>query len=509
MLNSMKKSIITISFLVLMILFASSVSASAETKAGIKPSSFFYFFDTAFEKINLFLNFNPQKKAEKALEYANERLAEAEAVAQEKNTDAVKTAVAGYESNIASAAEESNQIKDKNKTEELLNLIADNTSKHQEILADVLSKVPEEAKEAITKAIEASRKGQEEVMKQIVELKGEVEQLKQEVAELKTQNEEQEKTIGEVGKQKPEIKPKSTPTPTVTKPTASQTSEVKPTPTPVITSSQTPTMTTTTLPNGAVVEMDKNGNIIRTIKEAPTNTTTQIPIAQGILSPTPVTSPILSSLSLPKVTVSPGKVDYRNNQSYKEPGGKDYIFAGIKITTDKKIILNSIKWHQSGSASFTGMYDNGNPVYPNVKTYIDGIAYGISFSADGKYIISELGGIIISPGEAKDIYLRGDLAEIVCISKDGCPTDNGLMCKLKETCPECKDDGSGRCQYPYQKIDVDIYNPKDISIFDEKGNVIVPQAEQLWNYENSGGFRSGTPWYDGYRIEMELQPPRP
>ncbi len=58
-------------------------------------------------------------------------------------------------------------------------------------MADVLAKVPDEAKEAITKAIEVSRKGQEEAMRQIAELKGEVEQLKKEVAELKQEKDNQ------------------------------------------------------------------------------------------------------------------------------------------------------------------------------------------------------------------------------------------------------------------------------------------------------------------------------
>lgn len=234
----MRKSAIIVSFLILMALFVSPVSASAETKAGIKPGSFFYFFDTTFEKIGLFFTFNPQKKAEKALEYADERLAEAEAVAEEKNTDAVKTAVAGYESNIALAAEESSQIKDKGKTEELLNSIAGSTSKHQEILSDVLSKVPEEAKEAIIKAIEASKKGQEEATKQIAELKGEIEKLKKEVAELKAKEEAQVKTQS----QSQVIEKKEEAAPALVKPSTSQTLEVMPTPKPV-----TPTIQTETL----------------------------------------------------------------------------------------------------------------------------------------------------------------------------------------------------------------------------------------------------------------------
>jgi len=159
--------------------------ASAAINAGIKPGSFWYTFDIAFEKVSLFFTFNPEKKVRKALDYANERIAEAEALAEEKNSDAVKTAITNYESNIALVAEKSKEVKDKQTAEKLLFFIADNTSKHQEILVDVLAKVPDEAKESITKAIEVSRKGQEEAMKQIAELKGEVEQLKKEVAELK------------------------------------------------------------------------------------------------------------------------------------------------------------------------------------------------------------------------------------------------------------------------------------------------------------------------------------
>ncbi|MDP3784482.1 MAG: DUF5667 domain-containing protein [bacterium] len=179
--------------LLLIVVFSLPVSASAAEKAGIKPGSFFYGFVTTFEKVNLFFTFSPEKKAEKALRYAEKRLAEAEAVAEDENSEAVKVAIAGYEKNIALAAEASKKVKDEAKAENLLNLIAENTSKHQEVLADVLTKVPDEAKEAITKAIEASRKGQDEALKQVAELKGEIEQLKKEVTKLKEKDEEQGK----------------------------------------------------------------------------------------------------------------------------------------------------------------------------------------------------------------------------------------------------------------------------------------------------------------------------
>ena len=82
------------------------------------------------------------------------------------------------------ALEKSKGIKNEERAKELLNIVSENTAKHQEVLEGVLEKVPDEAKEAIVNALEVSRKGQEEAMKQISELKGEVEQLKKEVETL-------------------------------------------------------------------------------------------------------------------------------------------------------------------------------------------------------------------------------------------------------------------------------------------------------------------------------------
>jgi len=159
------KKLTTLSILLISLAFVAPMQVLAASNAGVKPGSFFYFFDTTFENVGLFFTFNPEKKAQKALEYADERLAEIEAVAEEKNPDGVKTAIANYESNIALATKKSKEVKDKGQAETLLNSIADNNSRNQEVLASVLIKVPEEAKEAITQAIEASRKGQEEATK--------------------------------------------------------------------------------------------------------------------------------------------------------------------------------------------------------------------------------------------------------------------------------------------------------------------------------------------------------
>lgn len=70
--------------IILAVVLISPVPASATTNAGVKPGSFFYFFDTTFEKVGLFFTFNSEKKARKALEYADERLAEALGVLVDK-----------------------------------------------------------------------------------------------------------------------------------------------------------------------------------------------------------------------------------------------------------------------------------------------------------------------------------------------------------------------------------------------------------------------------------------
>ena len=171
----MKKYYVIIAILFVMTVFVLPVSASATAKAGVKPGSFFYFFDKAFERADLFFTFSPENKAKKALEYAEERLAEAEESASENKPEAVAEAMENYQENI-------------------------------EVLEKVLNKIPDDAKEAIEKAIEASKKGKEEkeeviekaneLEKGISEIKKETEEANNEIKEEETgKNDEQKKEI--------------------------------------------------------------------------------------------------------------------------------------------------------------------------------------------------------------------------------------------------------------------------------------------------------------------------
>ena len=160
----MKKYYVIIAILFVMTVFVLPVSASATAKAGVKPGSFFYFFDKAFERADLFFTFSPENKAKKALENAEERLAEAEESASENKPEAVAEAMENYQENI-------------------------------EVLEKVLNKVPEEAKEAIEKAIEASKERQEEAVKETKELEKEVPEIKQEFEETDDEMKKEENEL--------------------------------------------------------------------------------------------------------------------------------------------------------------------------------------------------------------------------------------------------------------------------------------------------------------------------
>ena len=71
--------------MVISLLFSGTAYAQEEElpNPGITPDSPFYFLDNWGKNIGLFFAFGPEAKARKALEYAEERLAEAQAMAEE------------------------------------------------------------------------------------------------------------------------------------------------------------------------------------------------------------------------------------------------------------------------------------------------------------------------------------------------------------------------------------------------------------------------------------------
>lgn len=178
----MKRIILTI--IILLLLFGTiSLAQNTELPSpGITPDSLFYFLDTLAERIGMFFTFGAEKKAEKAIKYAEEKLAEVKAMAERNKVKALEKANQKYQEYLGLANKRVQEAKEKGKdVEELAILITEKILKHQEILVEVFEKVPEEAKMAIEKAIEVSRKGLEEAVQAVTGAKKE--ELQQKIEE--------------------------------------------------------------------------------------------------------------------------------------------------------------------------------------------------------------------------------------------------------------------------------------------------------------------------------------
>ena len=155
---------------------------------GLTPDSPFYFLDTLGEKIGMFFTFGAENKAEKALKIAEEKLAETKVMAERNKAQAIEKANQKYQEFLSLANQKAKEAKEKGKdVEELAVLITEKTLKHQEVLIEVFEKVSEEAKTAIEKAIEVSRKGFEEALKTVSGVKKEELQKKGEEIKIKAE----------------------------------------------------------------------------------------------------------------------------------------------------------------------------------------------------------------------------------------------------------------------------------------------------------------------------------
>lgn len=186
----------------------STVRGEAELPdPGLTPDSPFYFLERISEGIGTFFTFGDLKKAERYAKLAAERVAEAKAVVDKGKPEAAEKALKRYEHQLSKALAKAETAKAKGKDiERVIEIVAIATSKHFTVLEGVLEKVPEAAKEAITKALEKSKNGHITALKALagenprkaVEInldsaKGRLEKAKQEVA--KKNKEKTEKAL--------------------------------------------------------------------------------------------------------------------------------------------------------------------------------------------------------------------------------------------------------------------------------------------------------------------------
>jgi len=139
----------------------------AET-GGIGPDNPLYIFDTAFDKLQLWLTWNPEAKARLAIKIAEERLMEAKEMAKKNKTKEAEIAVAGYEEMLNETERALEAIPEDGSAEisegaakkvagiqaELQNLTLKALVVIQHVSQKVIAKAPEEAKPALQRAFE-------------------------------------------------------------------------------------------------------------------------------------------------------------------------------------------------------------------------------------------------------------------------------------------------------------------------------------------------------------------
>ncbi len=140
---------------------------------GITPDSPFYFFDTLGKNIGMFFAFGPEAKARKALQYAEERLAEAQVMAVKNRVREMTRAANDYDGFMAMVNQRSEEARRQGASDNITERVALATSKHLSVLDSIKDKVPEQAKAAIARARTASMNGQKNALRALAKVKPE------------------------------------------------------------------------------------------------------------------------------------------------------------------------------------------------------------------------------------------------------------------------------------------------------------------------------------------------
>lgn len=170
-------------------LFAGVVQAQTNDlpEPGMLPGNPFYFLKSWSEGIGTFFTFGDVAKAERFLNLSEKRLAEANALVAKGKPEVAERAVGRYQEQLNRALTKAEEAKAKGlDTDEVLAKVSEATLKHQAVLADVYERVPEQAKSAIERAMQAGMRGHEEALKAVSGQKREevmqnVEEKRQEV----------------------------------------------------------------------------------------------------------------------------------------------------------------------------------------------------------------------------------------------------------------------------------------------------------------------------------------
>lgn len=131
---------------------------------GLTPDNPFHFIKSFQENIQLTFTFDVQKKNQMRLAIAGERLDEAKKLSDEGKVAGLSSASSSYRQNMQAVAADLQSLKDKNQNiDDLVKTVEVETAKHNVVLEKVQAAVPDEAKDALEKAIEASEENIDKV----------------------------------------------------------------------------------------------------------------------------------------------------------------------------------------------------------------------------------------------------------------------------------------------------------------------------------------------------------
>jgi len=168
--NKIRMSIVSIILVTSLLLGGTAYAQEEELPdPGITPDSPFYFFDTFGKKIGLMFTFGDEAKAQKALEYAEERLAEANAMALKNKLKEMAQAAGEYDQFMAMVNERLQATVQQNASANISEKVALATARHLAVLDRVRDRVPEEGKEALSRARERSLNEQLHALRALAE----------------------------------------------------------------------------------------------------------------------------------------------------------------------------------------------------------------------------------------------------------------------------------------------------------------------------------------------------
>jgi hypothetical protein len=155
--------------LLLVAVFSSAQqSEKLSVQAGTIPGNLFYGLDRAAESIQLAMTRDHIKKAELHLEHAEERLAEMNQMIEKNKFKHVEKLAKEQEDALTDAeAEIAKAEANGEKNDQIAHDVAAATYKHILLLTQVLDKVPEQAKESIQHALNASVSGHQKALMKI------------------------------------------------------------------------------------------------------------------------------------------------------------------------------------------------------------------------------------------------------------------------------------------------------------------------------------------------------